>query len=465
MFLPDNLILAIQVLFSSLCTRRLFFKKHQTLSIMRFPLRSTVVLFAAVLLTLSYARIVPLKPRDDEPDEDSCPIDRAVCTAGQGNSQFIRFRRAMKLPGDPEFDNDIDRFMKTQAELAQNVVIDDTTCTAVYSSLAEQAVNWAVKDMCGCSALIVVSEKAMYFTHYFENLAFCGTKEAPSNFKREVLDALDNGAVNQESLAGHSADFRDQPGLGAFIMTPTTEKSSSLKYRIKVQQLQGKVNDIVGITPKIISYKPEDCAFSEILGTNALGAALFQYDPNQRQEDPKKLAKVWVERTDAYTHEWPTPSSTETVPTVNPVNPPSEPSCYPSPTSDYQDAHEENVERITFEFCRIFANSVVTDPTVSIVKQFGMDESAQREDKNDLIDDVYDITIKSVENCKPEGEGFNLAEPVPGHSCQEILFNAWLNCEHHFFLSSWVFECFFFFLVFLAFQHSSNQLKWMRLTY
>lgn len=46
----------------------------------------------------------------------------------------------------------------------------------------------------------------------------------------------------------------------------------------------------------IISYVPEDCADSEVLGFNALGTALFQYDPNQKENDPKKLAKVWVEK-------------------------------------------------------------------------------------------------------------------------------------------------------------------------
>lgn len=96
---------------------------------------------------------------------------------------------------------------------------DPTSSTAVHSLLDGNQVNWAVKKMCGCSVLIVVSERAMYFTHYFENLAFCGSREEPSNFKHEVLDALDNGATNQESLAAHSVEFGGQPGLAAFIMT------------------------------------------------------------------------------------------------------------------------------------------------------------------------------------------------------------------------------------------------------
>lgn len=216
----------------------------------------------------------------------------------------------MPLPSDPVFQNDLDRFMYTRTRAASNVVTDDTSSTAVHSVLNGDAVNWAVKEMCGCSALIVVSESAMYFTHYFENLAFCGTRDQPSNFQREVLNPLDNGAPNQESLAAHQAEFRNQPGLAAFIMTPTTTKSPALQYRVKIDQLKNKVNSIIGIVPGVISYVPEDCETSTVLGTNALGTALFQYDPNHQGTAPRKLAKVWVERTDAYNHASPTGGDT-----------------------------------------------------------------------------------------------------------------------------------------------------------
>lgn len=219
-----------------------------------------------------------------------------------GNAKFIRLQPAMPLPSDPEFQNDMDPFMYTRTLAASSVVMDEFSCTAVYSPLGNSQVNWAVKEMCGCSALIVVSERAMYFTHYFEDLAFCGTRAKPSNFKREVLDALDNGTTHQESLAAHSAEFQRQPGLAAFIITPTTTSSPALLYKAKIDQLKNKVNSIIGIIPDVISYVPEDYEASTVLGTNALGTALFQYDPNHQATNPKKLAKVWVERRDAYTH-------------------------------------------------------------------------------------------------------------------------------------------------------------------
>ena len=60
-----------------------------------------------------------------------------------------------------------------------------------------------------------------------------------------------------------------------------------------------KVREIIGVAPKIVSY-----ATGSKLGTNALGTALFRYDPKQSPTNPKKLAKVWVEKDDKYGHKW-----------------------------------------------------------------------------------------------------------------------------------------------------------------
>lgn len=109
----------------------------------------------------------------------------------------------------------------------------------------------------------------------------------------------------------------------------------------------------------------------------------------------------------------PTPS-----PIVAPVNPPSEPSCYPAPTGHIQDAHKNEVKFHTADFCRHIATGLVTDLTVDIVKG---DVGFTRP-----LDDVYVLTVKSVDNCTPDG-GFNLAEPVPGYFSQDILFNALWN--------------------------------------
>lgn len=400
---------------------------------MPFHVRQAVFCLLAAALTLSNASTIDrrssaLFARDDE---DPCPSERTTCSVGKGNSKLIRLARRgnliprMELPGD-----DIDKFMYDQTLTARNVVFDDTACTAVHDTLEGNAIDLAVKEMCGCSALILVSEKAVYFTHYFENLAFCGTRENPSNFKREVLDALDNGTPTQASLKAHDTDFKDQPGLAGFIMTPTTGKGTdSLQYKKKIEQLQGKVNGLIGIMPTVVPYKPEDCKKSEVLGTNALGTALYKYDPAHKQEEPQALAKVWVERSDVYDHSWNRPSSTENpTPVVGPFDPPTEPSCYPVPTDKIRDAHKNAAKSAADRFCKAYADKVVNDRTVTIIEEI-RPLSAGRIPVIGASDDIYAFTLRSIDNC-PSGDSFNLGEPVPGRQCKDIFFDAWKKCKY-----------------------------------
>lgn len=235
--------------------------------------------------------------------------------------------------------------------------------------------------MWGCTSLIVVSEKAVYFTHYFENLAFCGERTAPSDFNGQVLKALDDGTATQESLKRHASDFKDQDGLAAFIMTPTTGKSSSLMYKNKVAQLQSKVNEIIGFSPNIVSYKPEDCETSPVLGTNALGTALFQYDPRQNAEDPKALSKVWVERSEEYSHAWSAPlAQTNTIPVPQCAGAPSGPPqvAFPQPDADAD----------IIKFC---SNRAYWDLDIVPLVSWGTGRTSDGRAKVNIVSDSYPI--------------------------------------------------------------------------
>lgn len=146
---------------------------------MHFHLPTIALFSAAALLTFSYAHVASLKPRADV---GNSPVSRSVCSSRPGRSTLIRLRRAMPLPRDPEFQNNLDTFMYNRTLVADNVVTISSRSTAVHRPLGCTKVNWAVKDMCGCSSLIAVSEKAMYFTHYFKNLAFSSTKSGAFRF-------------------------------------------------------------------------------------------------------------------------------------------------------------------------------------------------------------------------------------------------------------------------------------------
>lgn len=89
--------------------------------IMHFYLPTIALFFAAALLTFSYANVASLNRRYEDP----CLKGRKVCSARQGHSKLIRLGRAMPLPSDPVFQNDLNRFMVTRTEAADNVVTDD----------------------------------------------------------------------------------------------------------------------------------------------------------------------------------------------------------------------------------------------------------------------------------------------------------------------------------------------------
>ncbi|KAL8703830.1 MAG: hypothetical protein Q9225_008106 [Loekoesia sp. 1 TL-2023] len=140
-------------------------------------------------------------------------------------------------------------------------------------------------------------------------------------------------------------------------------------------------------------------------------------EPSTKKEDPQPK---------------PTP---EPEPKVDPVNPPSAPKCNDSPTGHYQDAHAEVASEAVSAFCANYANKVVHDPKVDIKATGHDDPLLQFLDDNDSNDDVYDLSIKSVEHCDPGDGGYNLAEPVKGHSCEEVMYNSWSQCEFSFSLA------------------------------
>ncbi|KAK5001204.1 hypothetical protein LTR66_000082 [Elasticomyces elasticus] len=309
----------------------------------------------------------------------------------------------MELPGNGA--DSLDRFMRDRTADAPNVVTVETDCTAVYSALGNSAVSWAVKGMCGCTSLIVVSERAVYFTHYYENLAFCsGIEGVPIKFKKLVLDALENGNEHQESLRGHATDFRDQRGLAAFIMTPTEEDGVKLDYRKRVKQLKEKVNDIIGITPEVVPYKPIDCTDEDVLGTNALGTALFQFDPRQNEMDPRALSKVWIERREVYSHAWTTPGSLSTP--SSPPGPQISQTCFGTGTTKYvsQSVLAGNIK----DYCSQAAKQGVQDPGSG---------SLSRDFNKDTPEHVY-ITMTW-----PSGSAFVLSEADCNHYLGDLIMN------------------------------------------
>lgn len=143
------------------------------------------------------------------------------------------------------------------------------------------------------------------------------------------------------------------------------------------------------------------------------------------------------------------PSTNPSPAVVAPVDPPSQPSCVPNPTDSVRDSHENQLKKATEKFCHDYAaNSIPIGPiniahTIIANYQLKLGRNPTRvelEYKPDMgkQDDVYDISVTSVDNCTPSG-GFNIPTPVADNQCADILYNAWKNCKSLLFLFLCVF--------------------------
>lgn len=124
-------------------------------------------------------------------------------------------------------------------------------------------------------------------------------------------------------------------------------------------------------------------------------------------------------------------------PTVAPADPPAAASCVPTPTDDVKDSHEDDLQTAARFFCSKYASGTVTDPSVNVAQTVisntvsftrGPPLSVARlytGSKNE--DDVYDISVKSVDGCTPNA-GYNLETPVANNQCPDILHSAWSQC-------------------------------------
>ncbi|KAL8728032.1 MAG: hypothetical protein Q9181_005488 [Wetmoreana brouardii] len=140
----------------------------------------------------------------------------------------------------------------------------------------------------GCTILIVMSEKAVWFGHFWETLAYDVSDEV---FQKEVIYFIKKGGWQnpdeQQSLAAHADDFKDQAGASAWILYPVADDvleddgtTNHVDYKDKNTKLQHEVLELTGITATMTEYTPDEAT------NTALGRSLYQYDPNARAPDP-----------------------------------------------------------------------------------------------------------------------------------------------------------------------------------
>lgn len=128
-------------------------------------------------------------------------------------------------------------------------------------------------------------------------------------------------------------------------------------------------------------------------------------------------------------------------PKNDPVDPPGKLHCEPTPAGKYKDAHKEKVKMIASSFCQTYANSKDQDAGDLPVAKTLFDRQThfrlgvaprvvEWNGGDHSEDDVYDIKVERVEDCKTDDGKLNLAKPVKDNECKDILESAWKECNN-----------------------------------
>ncbi|KAK4982521.1 hypothetical protein LTR66_009229 [Elasticomyces elasticus] len=206
----------------------------------------------------------------------------------------------------------IDTYMLNRLESVNliDVFFNDLTSTARMQPLGNAPFPMGLQGLCGCSTLFVMSRRAVYGAHFFEDLAF--TTTSPDRFKAQTINMISgDGSITGE---GPSLDptFFNQPGDKpvAWILTPESDKvPGNQQYPKRIGQIGDQVAALIpGIRVSVFIYNalqggdqekgiPADPEFM----TNARGAALYGYDPNNHGG---RAYRLFFERTMVAKDEW-----------------------------------------------------------------------------------------------------------------------------------------------------------------
>ena len=245
-----------------------------------------------------------LKSRDS-------PWERALNPfPGEGNDDVNGLERR-KLDPFPTDEQAQDQFIikAVKAEATFDIVareegVDDIN-TGVFREVGGTGADDAFAlglgkevRLTGCTSLIVMSQKGVWFGHFWETLAYMGQDDAV--FKKQILDLINEGGKDdpdvQQSLKSHADVFRGQPSASAWIIQPEADDVieedgtlTPMNYRPLNTKLQETIFEITGINAQIRDYTPNE----DNDGT-AEGRALYQYDPQAREEEPRRgFRYIW----------------------------------------------------------------------------------------------------------------------------------------------------------------------------
>lgn len=188
---------------------------------------------------------------------------------------------------------------KAQVDLTKGA----TGTTAIFSSTgATDPFTWTSGELSGCTVLYIASQGGVYFSHFWENLAFATDPgQGEPDFKLHVLDFLDQGdpkAVGGlgEALAPHSKQLNGQ-GLQVHVYTPDDlvdavdmgkKATGGPLYADLINQLNAKVAQLFGTAPTVHTYTPPE---TQDTYDDKPRQAIVQYTQKQTEEQPSGLIR------------------------------------------------------------------------------------------------------------------------------------------------------------------------------
>ncbi|KAJ5683378.1 hypothetical protein N7462_006543 [Penicillium macrosclerotiorum] len=193
--------------------------------------------------------------------------------------------------------------------------------SATFAELGDLPLSIGLEDLCGCTAVVVVSRRAVWFAHFFESISFSpklnkrGTNAAGKDEWQIFFEsALEFAGTGIDSYRGQryvglesvSRFFGTDDSPAVFIITPQNEADSPkdmstngrnpdpglTKYRdgrlyeAKVDLLKDTIIQLLqnqNIPVTIFTYQAlnQDSQVEDaILSTSGRGKSLFEYDPN-----------------------------------------------------------------------------------------------------------------------------------------------------------------------------------------
>ncbi|KAL3436063.1 hypothetical protein BDV09DRAFT_165849 [Aspergillus tetrazonus] len=205
--------------------------------------------------------------------------------------------------------------------------------SAQFEVLGDEPVEIVLDGLCGCTALLIASRRAVYFAHFFENISFldsdyANNAAARDRFEDIVIRFLDTGDDLMGEVYDDDGDlilreyvaltdnlhfFTPDTNPSIIIVSPVDELEDAVEQGVEVNGIvdygEGLLYDdyierlkeylaeiLPGIEPTVFSYEALDN--NDPLLDGWRGKGLYQYDPEAEVNPTQRGARFFYQAED-----------------------------------------------------------------------------------------------------------------------------------------------------------------------